>query len=250
MVMVFFLSRRLRTTVPVLRPASSSLLLESVPGGCCTGLFGCEMKPAAKESMKTVQWKCCCSPTSLGCSEGILAAAGRAEVLALLQVSKSHDVGVVAGGPQSHMLRPFGGVSGLLRTQHAEAAQQVELEERAAAPLPSSKIRTTSSGSSGGVLQSEPPLSSAVRDGGRLLVPDDRVAARVPGGVAALAVGGALRVPGTPQQGLQGGGLVRGHGQLLFIGQHGGARLTMMNAQMMMQMRAMQTPTVIPVIDF
>jgi len=52
-----------------------------------------------------------------------------------------------------------------------------------------------------------------------------RVATRIPGCVAALTVGGALRVTGTPQQSLQGGRLVRRHGQLLFRGQHGGARL-------------------------
>lgn len=48
-----------------------------------------------------------------------------------------------------------------------------------------------------------------------------REAARVARFVAALAVGGSLRVAGAPEQGLHAGGLVRGHGQLLFEGQHG-----------------------------
>ncbi len=69
----------------------------------------------------------CCSPTSLCSSEGVLAAAGGAEVellvgccllfrlsvLLLLQVSKSHNVRVIAGGQQSDVLFPGGVVSGL-----------------------------------------------------------------------------------------------------------------------------------------
>lgn len=69
----------------------------------------------------------CCSPTSLCSSEGVLAAAGGAEVkllvgscllfrlsvLLLLQVSESHNVRVIAGGQQIHMLFPCDVVSGL-----------------------------------------------------------------------------------------------------------------------------------------
>lgn len=54
-----------------------------------------------------------------------------------------------------------------------------------------------------------------------------RVTARVTSCVAALAVGGALRVTGTPQHGLHGVGLFcrYGHGQLFFKGQHCGTGL-------------------------
>lgn len=80
----------------------------------------------------------CCSRTCLCSSEGVLAAAGGAHVellagcclllhlnvLILLQVSKGHNVRVIAGGQQSHMLFPCGVIYSLKKTRFIEDGRQ------------------------------------------------------------------------------------------------------------------------------